>query len=239
MNTIRCPSCRRILNLPASLCGTEVQCPGCHTNFVPPRADEPHPAIPIAVPVLQAVPVPEPAAGGPAEAFAFNDEQNARHHRVRRKVDVAAGWLRRAVLCDMLATMMCCPCTWEVFGIHTFILDEVSVVYGLLATIVLVLLVMGFDALVLIGSHYLVRRRFRGLVTASAIVALLLALKNAVQTLGLLLVQLNAMMEMDVCFGLVGLIMVGLAVGAAINGFVGGIKTLSVLKDPDVRRDFR
>jgi len=114
MATIKCPSCRRFLNLPTSLRGTQVQCPSCHTTFVPPREEDLSVGLMTkSTHVPPPSPVPRPAGpaqvGGPAEDFDFNDEEHARHFRMRRKVDTAASWLRRTVLLDFLPTFLCCP----------------------------------------------------------------------------------------------------------------------------------
>jgi LSD1 subclass zinc finger protein len=238
MATIKCPSCQRILNLPDSLRGTEVQCPTCQTTFVPPREEELLEAIPLADPVAQAVPeppAPSPESGGPAEAFAFNDEEQATENRVRRKVNEAAAWLQRTVICDFIPTLMCCPCAWAFKTASPVPNPEIL----LIALGAAGLILLGLDVMVLVGSHFLTRRRLRGLATTGAILAFVLAGKSVVQGLWLMVIFQVQRHTDDLCVSLLLMGLMGLTTGTAINGILGGMQTLSILRNREVRRSFR
>jgi hypothetical protein len=233
MATIKCPSCGRLLNLPNSLRGTEVQCPSCHNNFVPPRDDEPL-AIPLAAPVMRPVPVPaQGAAAEAAAAFDFDDAEQARHNRVRRKVDAAATWLRRAVVCDFLPSLLCCPIFAEAPA-HVFVARDLWV----FALVGGGLLIMSPSILILIGSYYLTKRRVYGLVMTTAIMAFLLAIKD-MALMSLVTVFVLRVFPRDGCISLFSLVTFILAAAAMINAVGGGIKTLNALNDREVRMDFR
>ncbi len=236
MATIKCPSCRCILKLPPSLQGTEVQCPRCRTTFVPPRDDEPVVPLP-PPPPPRAIPfntVPEP--GQPDPAFALDEEQESRHYQVRRKVEAAARWLRRSVLFDLLGTMICCPCTLDLSGFVGLMHRDEGLIMGF---VVIVMAIMGLNILVLIGSHYLVRRRRRWVAMTAAIVAFPLAAKSLLQTLGALLVVVNLGFRDGCASALAFLVIAGLATAGAINAVVGGAQTLRALHDPEVVNNFR
>jgi LSD1 subclass zinc finger protein len=239
METIKCPSCRRILNLPASLRGTEVQCPGCHTTFVPPRDEDPsvgRMADPPYVPPASLVPRPTRPAqvGGPPEAFDFNDEEQARYYRTRRKVDRAASWLRRTVLFDFFPTFLCCPVIIEIARWVKVPEGEPLVVAMLAGG----LFILCPNVLVLAGLHYLTRRRFVGLVMTTGLLAFVVALKDLMLAFWLVQGLLQAV-RLGPCVSLLILGLLALAAAATVNGVIGGIQTLTVLNDPEVRRDFR
>ena len=116
MATIKCPSCRRMLNLPPALRGTLVQCPACGTTFPGPAEEEPTVAVsPHAQSRSprgrenQGSAPPEPASR--RSPFDVRDEaEETAYNRLRKKVQAAASRLRLAVLFDALSSITCCPC---------------------------------------------------------------------------------------------------------------------------------
>jgi LSD1 subclass zinc finger protein len=238
MPIVKCPGCRRPLNLPAGLRGPEVQCPACQTTFRAPEDDRPaSPGSASAEPVSRTWQEGEQAAGpGPVSPLDFQaDEAQATYYRVKRKVERPASWLRWVVWSDVLGSFLCCPCFFNLTTRRDVPDDEAFLfVVGAIWLAELI-----FVVLVGIGSHYLTRRKAYGLVITAAILSLLLGIKNLLSLAwpGLFLVFRAT--NKDGCFLFPALMMLLVLAIAAVSGLTGGIKTLLVLQDPEVARDFR
>jgi hypothetical protein len=238
MATVNCPSCRRALNLPDHVRGQPVQCPACDTTFEIPA--EPLPVATRQPPTPQPLPAPpaphdEPASPDPSgAAFDFNDEYQVAYYRVRNKVNDAASWLQRTIIFDAFAIHLCFPCFLFAFRRERW-MDQTSmkIVFGGSYLFVMFLLL-----LIVMGAYYLRQRRAYGLALLAGILALLVALKN-LATLGLIAFHMvKEYKDIDPCAILPMLPLVGCLTGAAVCGGMGGVKTIAVLHNPQVRDDF-
>src|SRR5436190_12371528 len=90
MPTIRCPSCRRALNVPEQHLGALARCPLCrHTSRAPAEPDPPPPREPLPAP-------------GPVEELAPPPVEPA-----RRALDPAGAWLQGCAALLVAQTVFC------------------------------------------------------------------------------------------------------------------------------------
>src|SRR5947209_5259427 len=97
MPTVRCPSCKRALNLPEHADFSTARCPLCQTTFdVADQAPSPRPATRVSVPGISRVDTSSVDASSP---FDFDDDSHHHLPRGDRKALTSAGhWLQAAGL---------------------------------------------------------------------------------------------------------------------------------------------
>ena len=180
MTTVRCPSCRRALNLPDTTLADTAQCPVCESVF--PVADlevqhqrPPRPSTP-AVPI-GAREIPTHRSDDRDLAPNAPRLDGAAH----RGLALAGGWLKAMVVFGMFQVVTCglCGCLG---GPRRGLLGlRPGTVYQLTAA----LLILQFVALALVwaAADRLSRRRGLGLARGGAIIALVYALLTVLPTM--------------------------------------------------------
>lgn len=223
MLTIRCPGCQRRLNLPEELRGAAVQCPSCATSFLAPGDSVP----------LHSALVPSTEVQTESAPAIREQDQETSSYLTGRRVKRAAYWLGRGVFFDWIANGLSCPCLFVLAETGRRV-DSGTLVILILGFVALILL----GGLVLIGADYLKRRRLYGFAFATGILGLLLGLKNIVQT-GVLLFAVVDRRHLDGCLALLVILLLVLSGAAVVSLLTGGVQTLHALLDPQVRRDFQ
>jgi hypothetical protein len=213
-----------MLNLPDSVRGTAVQCPLCQTTFQAPEEE--------------VAPTPRPpAAARPRENqtdveeldFSTERDDSALGFRHRAALRSASRWLQATVLLEFFGGVgNCC------FGISIPRIESEHTGYALVTVFIYFfpLLFIG------LGAVQLSQRRSFGLSLTAGILALVMALffLLACAPAGLHAVHLLSDGRMG---GFVFLIAAALMLAGAVSAVVGGVKTLQLLTDPEVKQSFR
>jgi hypothetical protein len=230
MSIVRCPSCDRALNLPERSEVTTAQCPMCQHVFAVGR--------PASVPYVPPVPTPtvrprEDASPAPLPSFPGQSE-DPQALALRRAVDSTSAWLRGAGIVGLLHLFFCSCVSFAFIGHDDlFILGYCgSYVFQLAASLI------AYN-----GSTVLQRRSSRGWVQAAGVLSLLvggLTAVLAVPVFSQVLRDLNVNRQQNTQES--GIILLGaLAANAVVVVFflVAGVKTLLVLRRPEIRSGFR
>lgn len=227
MTTVPCPCCKTILSIPSEVLGKPVLCTACSTRFIPDVPETPSlvPQLPI-----------------PADSFAFGSKKTARSAELdddrlstlelRRLITPAIRWLRISagllfvfwVLCFLLALVM----------VVALVRGQSANHWGFSVPVVLLVIVVGSAVVVLsTGAGKLDRRRDPGWIWAAGVTSVVLAPLLLLIGVGCLclpfVMRKGSTSSVEVwayaAFALMGL-----------SGFclMTGLKTLRVLRDPDV-----
>jgi hypothetical protein len=225
MSAIPCPQCGRRLKLGDDLRGQLVQCPLCGTAFEAPR-EEPSPPWRPPAPASGVPPLP----GRRLEAgdFARPAGGATPGAQAQAALQSAALWLKVTLFLQGVSGFCCCSLP---MGANP------DFHIGLIAAMIVgkyIPLVFAGLAANRLRLHSGYRLAFTG--------GILVLLASVWTLLEMAFMALAAAAPLDRHrsfggeFGLLGCI---IALGGALCGFVGGMKTLSVLSDPAVRRAFR
>jgi LSD1 subclass zinc finger protein len=240
MPTVRCPSCRRPLNLPEDTLADTAQCPLCESVFAVADLDvqRPRPPRPLApaVPVgAREVPVPR------AEERDLPADEG--RLRTRRALGTAAGWLKAMVAFGLfqMATCGLCGCIEAdrsrsfAFGRGASLFFHLYAAWWIVRVVVLVIIWAGAERL----SR---GRGGAGLARAGAILALIYALLTVVITL-------PALYELMEDLGQAGRRRVRPTVWVSVSltftyitamcGLIGAVLALRQLARPEVEQAFR
>jgi len=148
----------------------------------------------------------------------------------------AAAWLQSVGYFGWLSTFLGVTCMCSMSGQVVFVSNE-AMALGFMGGIVALCTSCG---VIMSGASTLRRGQLSGLVWAAGVLALLLGIKDLVQSglvLLILLTQNQVRREAMDC--VIGLVVLGLSLAAAVSGIVAGIKTLSVLRDRKHSQDAR
>jgi hypothetical protein len=226
MSAISCTQCGRLLKLPQELRGARVQCPLCRTAFQAPR-EEARPAWrPPPPPALPALPPAErrpPRLAGPPSAGELSAPGR------EAALASAARWLKVTLLLQGLSGLCCCVVPLPL-----------ALKAPLQADMVAWLLFCKYCPLFFGGLTAGWLRTHRGyhLCYTGGILTLATSAWTVLEMayLGLYALANAAPQRHGQEIALLGSL---LALVAAGCGFIGGIKTLTVLSDPQVRQAFR
>jgi hypothetical protein len=228
MPAIPCPQCGRLLELSDELRGALVQCPLCRTAFDAPQ-EQPAPQRSIPAAILPRI----PAAQRPRAALQFSDPEPGRLPvRCQAALASAAFWLQMTVILQGLSGFCCCSVSGPGAVGRDFPYPS-AIVWMLLCKYV---------PLVFAGlaSARLPGRSKYGLSFAGGILVLLSSVWSLLEVGALALLGLPNVPRGNQVFGSdFWLLACLVALAGTVCGFVAGVKTLTVLTDPDVRRAFR
>jgi hypothetical protein len=226
MSAIPCPNCGRRLKLDDDLRGALVQCPLCATAFEAPQ-EEPRSVWRPPEPPAPPAPLPLPSRRPPTLAWR-DTAPGSETFGARRQAALASAafWLQITLFVQGLSGLCCCSMPMGPG------LDYRS---GLIPWIFICKYVPLLFAGVASG-RLPVRRSYR-LCFAAGIMVLLASVWTMLEMAFMGLSSLGAFGPYRVGneLGLLGCL---LALVGVVCGFVGGVKTLSVLSDPQMRRQF-
>jgi LSD1 subclass zinc finger protein len=228
MPIVRCPSCRRALNLPESADISTAKCPLCQTTFdvprEPPRSAPP--AADVIRPIGRAVPHPEPSVPR------FEDRDDLLPRADRLAVASACAWMKGAGILGAVHLFFCGCVSFAFLGgeeAAVFVYCT-SYVFQLVASIV-----------VYNGATALHRRTSPGWVMTAGVVAVILGVLSLLLALPVFAGALHQM-ELPRRRNAEDAILVGVALllnlAVIVSFLVAGVKALRVLRRPGVRRGF-
>lgn len=238
MPTVRCPSCRRPLNLPESVEAHSARCPLCEATFAIADAEVQRtspalrPMAPLAPVGAREVPLHRDSPSRPAESPRPVENRSLR---------IASQWLRLMVLTGGIDLLSCGLCNCFKGG------DVLSSSGGMVRwfEVLAVLWVIRALALIVVWSaaERLSAQTNLSFTRAGAIVALVYALLNALPTLPLVLRVMEELgrpnraplelMAAPLCLSLI------LTYLTSLCGLIGSILALRQLTRPEVVRAFR
>lgn len=260
---LSCPSCQRQLNVPNDAGGKNIRCPLCQSVFAVPVASVPTPAVPIAPVAKQSVQEEQPRMSAPSQDDPYRGEAQADPFRFD---DAHAGgrddeefdfsqaspgasnfYLSRAASRLIFAAVLVPVAILFDAAMDTIHLARVIGPFAdtnlflrfLIVVTVMLVIAAPFVVFMGIGASFLRRGVNRGLVITGAIMSIVLGALCAIRlAFAFFLLIMLASRNIDSTSLVIVLLRLLVACGVAYATLSTGIRTLMVLRRPDVERAF-